>query len=239
MSVFSHPLNPTSGVILSHPLNPTPGVCIVHCFTFTVFYPLLQHRLSVPCTYPLFPTTGVRTSNNDRLCRVLTLYFRHDRLCCVLTLYFRHRPPVLCTHSLFPTPIACAVYSLSISDTDRLCCVLTLYFRHRSPVLCTHPLFPTPIACAVYSASVSDTDRLMHCLYSRSVSNGHLLVEGRDVQRVSVHRSHGAQAAHPVLVVAGDLHSQSLQRGVRTRIDGDLSRAGRCVGRLIWRYVGR
>ena len=73
----------------------------------------------------------------------------------------------------------------------------------------------------------------MHCLYSRSVSSGHLLVEGREVQRVSVHRSHGAQAAHPVVVVAGDLHSQSLQRGVRTRIDGDLPRAGRCAGRWV------
>ena len=73
----------------------------------------------------------------------------------------------------------------------------------------------------------------MHRLYSRSVSGGHLLVEGRDVQRVSVHRSHGAQAAHPVLVVAGDLHSQSLQGGVRTRIDGDLPRAWRCVSRWV------
>ena len=87
--------------------------------------------------------------------------------------YFQQRPPVPCTHPLFPTPTACAVYSPSISDTtacavyspsisdtDRLCCVLTLYFRHRSPVLCTHSLFPTPIACAVYSPSISDTDRL-------------------------------------------------------------------------------
>ena len=92
-----------------------------------------RHRVCVLPTTTACAVYSPSISDTDRLCCVLTLYFRHRPPVLCTHPLFPTRPPVLCTHSLFPTPIACAVYSASVSDTYRLCCVFTLYFRHRPP----------------------------------------------------------------------------------------------------------